>query len=240
MNPGRTLPANPVVQALAARVRSAGSAPLLTWYRPETGVRTELSTRTFANWVDKTANLLQTIGAETQVAGPVSVDHPGHWMSLLWPVAAWQAGCAYLAGQPDGDTELAVVGPEAPRQLAGLPTLACSLHPLGLGLGGLPDGVLDFTSEALAEPDVHWAAPVAEAGVAWLDTGREFSHADTAAVQPQAGRVLVRPGDAWETLAAAVVGPVLGGGSAVVVEGPADEAQLDRIRVAERVGGPMA
>lgn len=240
VNPGRTVPANPIVQALAQRVRSAGSAPLLTWYRPETGARTELSGRTFANWVDKTANLLDTLGVTGQVAGPLNVAHPGHWMSLVWPVAAWQRGCAYLAGAPDAASELVVVGPEAPAQLAGLPTLACSLHPLGLGLAGLPDGVLDFTGEALAEPDAHWATSVDEAAPAWLDADRLVSHAATAQVAPRPGRSLVRPDTAWETLAAAVLGPLLGGGSAVVVDGPVEPDQLARLAAAERADASMA
>ena len=146
---------NPVVSALSRRARGGGSDPLLTWYRPESGARTELSVRTVANWVDKTANLLEELGAEGAVAGPVSAAHPGHWMSLVWPLAAWQRGLAYVAGAPDATCEVVVTGPEDPRAHAGLTTLACSLHPLGLGLRGLGDGVLDFSTEALAQPDAH-------------------------------------------------------------------------------------
>ncbi len=60
------------------------------------------------------------------------------------------------------------------------------------------------------------------------------SHADLAATEPVAGRVLVRPSGALETLRAAVLGPLLGGGSAVVVEGAADDARLAAIRASER------
>jgi hypothetical protein len=46
--------------------------------------------------------------------------------------------------------------------------------------------------------------------------------------------VLVRPADALQTLRAAVIAPLIGGGSAVVVEGAADEGRLAAIRTAER------
>lgn len=234
------MPENPIVRALSERARRAGSEPLLTWYRPETGGRTELSARTFANWVDKTANLLDSLGVDGRVAGPLSVSHPGHWMSLVWPLAAWQHGCAYLAGEPDAGSELVVVGPEDPLPHPGLVTIACSLHPLGLALRDLSEGVLDFSGEALAEPDVHMAVPVDAAASAWLDADTDASHAATAEPTPQSGRVLVRPSSAWETLVSAVLAPVLGGGSAVVVEGPVEADALARIAAAERATSGMA
>jgi hypothetical protein len=52
--------------------------------------------------------------------------------------------------------------------------------------------------------------------------------------------VLVRPTTAWETLAAAVLAPLLVGGSAVVVEGPVDADALAAIEAAERVTARMA
>ncbi len=228
------------MRALTQRTRRSGADPLLTWYRPETGARTELSVRTVANWVDKTANLLATLGVEGRVAGPVSRSHPGHWMSLVWPLAAWQHGCGYLAGDPDAESELVVIGPEAPQAVPGRTTIACSLHPLGLGLRELPAGVLDFSGEALAEPDAHGAEPVEPSAAAWLDENRTLSHSATGDATAQPGRVLVRPSSAWETLSAAVLSPLLGGGSAVVVEGPVAAGALAAIGAAERVTVGMA
>ena len=225
--------------ALATRVRTAGADPLLTWYRPQTGERTELSVRTLANWVDKTANLLDTLGIESWVAGPVSLAHPGNWMSLLWPLATWQHGCGYRAGEPDAASELVVIGPREPRPYAGVPTIACSLHPLALGLRGLPDGVLDFTGEALAEPDAHVTVPVEAGATAWWDAERALSHAAVGDLAAEPGRVLVLPTTAWATLAA-VLGALLGGGSAVVVDGPVTEDERERIVASERVTGSMA
>lgn len=234
------VPENPIVRALHRAVRTRGAEPLLTWYRPETGGRTELSVRTVANWVDKTANLLDDLDVTGVVAGPVSVDHPGHWMSLLWPVAAWQRGCGYRAGEPDASCELVVIGPQDPQPRPGLTTIACSLHPLGLGLRDLPPGVLDFSTEALAQPDAHAAMPVEDSASAWTDEARELDHAATGLLSPQHGRVLVRPSSPWATLSAALLAPVLGGGSSVVVEGHLDADALARLAAAERVTTGMA
>jgi hypothetical protein len=55
---------------LARRVREGGSRPLLTYYRPAAGERTEFSATSFANWVDKTANLLSTLDVERGPATP--------------------------------------------------------------------------------------------------------------------------------------------------------------------------
>lgn len=234
---GSVTPPRTLIDVLALRVRSQGSRPLLTYYNPAAGERTEFSGTSFANWVDKTANLLATLGVDgSLVAGPVAPAHPGHWVSLIWPLACWQHGSAWAAvAPPPAGAALAVIGPEEPRALLPGATLACSLHPLGLPLAGLPAGVADYTTEVLAEPDAHWATPVLPAAPAWLDAGRELSHADLLAVEPITGRVLVRPSDPWRTLADAVLRPLLGGGSAVVVAGAVDDARLERIAASERV-----
>ncbi|QLQ16432.1 MAG: hypothetical protein HZY73_13090 [Micropruina sp.] len=79
------------------------------------------------------------------------------------------------------------------------------------------------------------ARPARDGGdVAWQDAGQRLTHAEVAATPPVTGRVLVRPSAPWETVRDAVVGPLLGGGSAVVVAGAADDARLARIRASER------
>lgn len=224
---------NPVVVALHRAARSRGSAPLLTWYGAD-GARTELSVRSFTNWVDKTANLLLDLDLDDLVvAGLVSRDHPGHWMSLIWPLATWQAGGSYVL---DGPGTVAVIGPEAPSAVPGAVTFACSLHPLGLGLRDLPSGVLDFTGEALARPDTPVIMPVESDAIAWVDDDARRTHADLD-VAPQPGRALVQPQSAWQSLAEAVIAPVLGGGSAVVVEGERSSEDLDRLSASERIAG---
>ena len=222
-----------VLAALQRRVRTAGAEPLLTHYDLAGGGRTELSVATFANWVAKTANLIEDLGADSGlVALPLALRRPGHWMTLLWPLAAWQRECAITLDAAGAD--VAVVGPDDPEPLVPGATLACSLHPLGLALRGLPDGVLDFTTEALAQPDRAGVLPNAPNAPAWIDGAEVYSHADLAATPPVSGRVLVRPSTALQTLRDAVIGPLLGGGSSVVVEGEADDARLAAIAASER------
>lgn len=223
---------------LAERVRARGSSPLVTYYDLDTGERTELSTTSFANWVDKTSNLLATLGIDDgNVAGPLSVEHPGHWISLIWPLAAWQHGCSYAAVARPAATgaDLAVTGPRAVESIAPGATVACSLHPLALPLPDLPAGVIDFTKEVLAESDAHWVAPVAPDAPAWVDETRSLTHRNLNELDPIAGRVLVRPSTAWETLATALLRPLLGGGSSVVVVGDAEQERLERLVAGERV-----
>ena len=52
-----------VLTALQRRARTSGGEPLLTHYDLDTGGRTELSVAPFANWVAKTANLIEDLGA---------------------------------------------------------------------------------------------------------------------------------------------------------------------------------
>jgi len=235
---GTVTPLRTPIELLARRVRSQGGRPLVTYYDPAAGERVEFSATTFANWVDKTANLLGTLGVEQGglVAGPLAVTHPGHWVSLVWPLACWQAGAAWAAVAPPvpAGAGLVVVGPADPHPLLPDATIACSLHPLGLPLAGLPAGVLDYTGNVLAEPDAHWAAPVLPDDVAWLDGERSASYLDLAGLPPSPDRVLVRPSSPWQTLADAVLRPLLGGGSAVVVAGDVDDAGLARIAASEK------
>lgn len=222
---------NPVIVALQRAVRTRGSEPLLTWYG--SGARVELSVRTFANWVDKTANLIEALDAAGgTIAGTVSRTHPGSWMSLVWPLAAWQRGCTYALDASSAD--LAVVGPDDPRPLPGATTLACSLHPLALGLRDLPDGVDDFSSEALAQPDAHWADDAAADAPAWIESGRRVSHAELGDLPGVRERRLVQTSDAFGTLEAALLAPLLGGGSAVLVDEPVEAGRLDGLRKSER------
>ena len=222
-----------VLAALQRRARTAGAEPLLTHYDIASGGRTELSVATFANWVAKTANLIEDLGADAgQVAVPLALQRPGHWMTLLWPLAAWQRECT-VSPQVEA-ADLVVIGPEDPQPILPGATFACSLHPLGLGLRNLPAGVLDFTTEALAQPDRAGTLPSGPNAPAWIDGTLVLSHDEVAEVTPVAGRVLVRPTDALGTLQAAILAPLLGGGSVVVVEGDADDARLVAIRRAER------
>ncbi|MDQ7991517.1 MAG: hypothetical protein REI45_02445, partial [Propionicimonas sp.] len=85
----------------------------------------------------------------------------------------------------------------------------------------------------------HWAVPVTGEDVAWIDEERTVRFGALAGLEPETGRVLVRPSTPWRTLADAVLRPLLGGGSAVVVAGATDDAQLARIASSEKVASGL-
>ncbi|GAB3624091.1 TIGR03089 family protein [Mariniluteicoccus endophyticus] len=211
---------------LDTRVRIDPSAPFLTCYASATE-RTELSARTFANWVAKTGNLLvddADLSPGDRVRLELLATRPGHWMTLVWVMAAWRAGVVVT----DGDADLVVTGPAAD---GGQGSYACSLHPLGLGLRDLPAGVTDFSSEALAQPDAWLGTGAADADVAWDVAGHTLTHGDLARVAGRATRALVVATDAYTTVQQALAAPLVGGGSTVVVT--ADIADADRERIAQ-------
>ncbi|MDN5570900.1 MAG: hypothetical protein L0G22_06545 [Propionibacteriaceae bacterium] len=218
------VPPTPVSAQLQRRVRSGGGEPLLTHYGAD-GARTELSVASFANWVDKTANLLDDLGLDedADIALPVLEEVPTHWMALVWPFACWRAGVGVRVcprAEADG-AELVVIGPVAPMPV-GEVTLACSLDPWGRPLGDLPPGVSDYAGEALAQPDV-FAGGGESSAMAWTDAGGVRTHSDVAALAPLAERVCASPGEAWEAVSL-LARVVLGGGSLVVVADPTADA----------------
>jgi|LSQX01.1.fsa_nt_gb uncharacterized protein (TIGR03089 family) len=228
----------PLLDLLNRRARDDGSGPFLTCYvgdgagsLPE---RTELSARSFANWVAKTANLLaDDVGLEPgdRVELRLAEEHPGHWMTLIWMMAAWQAGLAVTDSAGD-----VVVGGPLPGRAPAVPAYACSLHPLGLGLTDLPDGWTDFSGNALAQPD-DWfgAGPHSPDDVAWDMADGTRTFAELAEVEPMAGRALiVDPPDAWAAVRGCLAAPLLGGGSSVIALG-VDETRLTKIAADERV-----
>lgn len=246
--------------ALRTRVRLRGGDPLITYYAPSAGVRIELSARTFLNWVDKTANLAvdELDLAEGDVAVlPLATAHPGHWVTLIWVAALWQAGVLVRDAREAGaGPDLVVTGPEeyaddfpTARALGARATVACSLHPLGLGFPRPTGaGVLDYGAEVLSQPDVFVQAPATPGAPLWQGTGGgdDGGSRDWAEVAQDAeslitdahdgsyGRRLVRPATAYATVLAALVAPVLGDGSVLIVDGPVDDATVAQIAAAER------
>lgn len=222
---------------LRRRVATAGGEPLLTWYEPATGARTELSGATLLNWVDKTSHLLGELGVDTGDAVQLALagTAPGHWVSAVWELACWQVG-ATVALDPV-DAALVVTGPDwSAHAGSAVDVVACSLHPLGLPLpGSLPAPVLDYALEVRGQADVYPATPQPADLVAWTDGTRHLTQADLVAGSwPGPARRLVRPGDPWDTARDAVVRAVATGGSSVVVTGPVTDEQLERIRSDER------
>ncbi|SJN29543.1 TIGR03089 family protein [Luteococcus japonicus] len=225
------------ITALEQRVHRDGAQPLLTCYDEADGSRVEFSARTLANWVDKTANLIEAVGLDegSELGLPLLLSHPGHWVGLVWTLAAWQVGATVFAVPRDDleRVELAVVGPENPHPVPGVETVVCSLHPLGAGLPTPVAGVTDY-AEVLSQPDVHWRNPAPQI---WLDDGEQQVGAEAlAAITPAAGRNVVLPGadGPWADLGRLLLAPLAGGGSVVVVNNCELPDRLEAIAAAER------
>lgn len=224
---------------LRRRARAAGADPFLTWYQPATGARTELSALTLLNWVDKTSHLLDeldvTPGDAVRLA--LAVEAPGHWVTAVWELACWQVGA--VVSLDAAEAALVVTGPAwAAHAGAGVDVVACSLHPLGLPFAeALPTAVLDYSTEVRGQSDVYPAVVQPATAPAWADPERRLTQAELAALDAgPAGRRLVRPDAPWPTAVAAVLRPLLVGGSSVVVDGTVADAALEAIRQQEQTG----
>lgn len=214
-----------LTSSLQTRVATHGPQPFITYYDGDS--RIELSAITFANWVDKTANLIADLGHDD--GEPIDValaqSHPGHWVTLVWIGAAWQRGCPVNTQVTGAD--FLVVGPGDDRRADF--TVACSLHPLGLGFPTPPEGAVDYR-DVFTQPDLHDVSLEGEA--------YEWNGSPAPQVQARDTRLLLRdPAPGWEVVAQALVSPAMGTGSTVVVVGMNDE-QAARIGSDERVSGP--
>lgn len=160
---------------LTGSLRREPSRPLVTFYDDETGERVELSATTYANWVAKTAGLVEDelgLGAGDLVL----VDLPTHWLGAVWLGALWSGGQVVTTERDAAhDASLVVCGPDGldawAAGAADTPVVALSLRPLGAPFAGpLPPGVLDYGAIVLAQPDVYVASSAPEPGdPAWRD-----------------------------------------------------------------------
>ena len=149
---------------LAAALARDPAAPLVTFYDDLSGERTELSATTLANWVAKTANLLQE---EFDVAPgrTVGLALPVHWQTAAVLLGAWSCGAMVwetAAEDDDRFTDADVVLAAADRLPAleelELPELlGLSLHPLGMGMTGYTGPARDFALEVRGHGDVFTA-----------------------------------------------------------------------------------
>lgn len=218
------------ISALRRRLSTIPALPLFVHYDGAAGSRIELSGVTFANWVDKTCNFLDTQGVEPGEAVRLDLarTHPGHWVTAVWLAAIWQHACTVTIDE-DADVALVVAGPDA--FAFRVPTVACSLHPLGLAFDEVPTNCIDY-AEVLSEPDVHAQEATSAAQIAW---DPDVTYAVLAAAPARSDRRLfVDPASGWDTVADMLVAPLLGGGSSIVVT-DGDEALIERVRRDERV-----
>jgi uncharacterized protein (TIGR03089 family) len=150
MNVSDRTPADLLRSALAADP----ARPLVTFYDDATGERVELSVATFANWVAKTANLLQGDLA----AGPgdrLALLVPAHWQSAVWLLACSSVGVVADVGGDAARADLVVAGPgQFDAGLAcGGERIALSLAPLGRRFPTPPAGYADYAVEVPGQGD---------------------------------------------------------------------------------------
>ena len=147
----------------AAALRDAPAAPLVTYYDDTTAERVELSATTLANWVAKTANLLQD-EFDVGPGSTVAVALPVHWQTAAVLLAVWSCGATVLdtAAEDEGrladaDVVLAARDRLAPLEELDLPELmGLSLHPLGMGMTGYAGQARDFALEVRVHGDVFF------------------------------------------------------------------------------------
>ncbi|MFI9247571.1 TIGR03089 family protein [Streptomyces sp. NPDC053086] len=241
MNATDRTPADLLTSALAADP----GRPLVTFYDDATGERVELSVATFANWVAKTANLLQG----DLSAGPgdrVALLLPAHWQTAVWLLACSAVGAvADVTGDPAA-ADVVVSGPDsldAARACTG-ERVALALRPLGGRFPQTPPGFADYAVEVPGQGDRFAPfAPVDPREPALVVAGREFSAAEVVerASSEAGGLGLTGPGarllsglpyDTWEGLSAGLFAPLAAGGSVVLcrnLDRADDEALAKRI-----------
>ncbi|MEU6374094.1 TIGR03089 family protein [Streptomyces sp. NPDC046909] len=246
MNSTDRTPADLLRSALAA---DAGR-PLVTFYDDATGERVELSVATFANWVAKTANLLQG-ELSVEPGDRVALLLPAHWQTAVWLLACSSVGVVADVGGDPKAADVVVSGPDtldAARACSGS-RIALALRPLGGRFPQTPDGFADYAVEVPGQGDRFAPfAPVDPDEPALIVAGREFSGAEVVerAVAEAAALGLTGPGsrllsglsyDTWEGLSAGLYSALATGGSVVLcrnLEQLGEESLAKRIE-SERV-----
>ncbi|MGW8955727.1 TIGR03089 family protein [Streptomyces sp. NPDC055709] len=224
MNASDRTPADLLRSALAADP----ARPLVTFYDDATGERVELSVATFANWVAKTANLLQD-GLSAEPGDRLALLLPAHWQTAVWLLACSSVGVvADVGGDPAG-ADLVVSGPDglaAARACSG-ERIALALRPLGGRFPQAPEGFADYAVEVPSQGDRFSPyVPVDPDAPALAVAGTELTgaqlveraRADAAELGLAAGSRLLsgRPYDTWDGLSAGLYAPLATGGSVVL------------------------
>ncbi|MFI6350472.1 TIGR03089 family protein [Streptomyces sp. NPDC050560] len=223
--------------------------PLVTFYDDATGERVELSVATFANWVSKTANLLQgDLAAEP--GDRLALLLPAHWQTAVWLIAASAVGVVADVGGDPAAADLVVSGPdtlEAARGCRG-ERIALALRPLGGRFPEPPGGFMDYAAEVPGQGDrfaplvppepTDAALVVAGAAMSAADV-TERARADAAHLGltgPGSRLLSTRAYDTWEGLSAGLYAPLAAGASVVLVRNAgAGAADGDGAAMAKRV-----
>ncbi|MEU5811284.1 TIGR03089 family protein [Streptomyces sp. NPDC047718] len=245
MNASDRTPADLLRSALAADP----GRPLVTFYDDATGERVELSVATFANWVAKTANLLQgDLGAEP--GDRLALLLPAHWQSAVWLLACASVGVVAEVGGDPADADLVVSGPDTLEEAAACSgeRVALALRPLGGRFPQPPAGFADYAVEVPGQGDRFAPfVPVDPEGPGLAVGGEELSYAGLVGrARKDAAKLGLEPGsrvlsglgyDTWDGLSAGLFAALAAGGSVVLcrhldqlpAEGLAQRTEAERV-----------
>ncbi|MFJ7946623.1 TIGR03089 family protein [Streptomyces sp. NPDC096354] len=240
MNASDRTPADLLRSALAADP----ARPMVTFYDDATGERVELSVATFANWVAKTANLLQgDLAAEP--GDRLALLLPAHWQSAVWLLACSSVGVVVDVQGGPAAADLVVTGPDtldAARACRG-ERIALALRPLGGRFPQPPEGFADYAVEVPSQGDrfapfapVDPDEPALTVGGLGLTAAQLVARASEDAVElgltPGSRLLTGRTYDSWDGLSAGLFAPLAAGGSVVLCR---HLGQLDEDGLAKRV-----
>jgi uncharacterized protein (TIGR03089 family) len=247
VNGSERTPADLLRSALAADQ----ARPLVTFYDDATGERVELSVATFANWVSKTANLLQD-GLSASPGDRLALLLPAHWQTAVWLVACSSVGVTAEIGGDPAAADIVVSGPDTLEEAraCGGERMALALRPLGGRFPQPPAGFVDYAVEVPTHGDRFVPYAPVDPGGAALRLGAlelssaqlvERARADAAdrGLAPGSRLLSGLPYDTWEGLSAGLFGPLAAGASVVLCR-HLEELPEDKLaqRVAsERVTG---
>ncbi|MFE5024719.1 TIGR03089 family protein [Streptomyces sp. NPDC056656] len=241
MNATDRTPADLLRSALAADP----GRPLVTFYDDATGERVELSVATFANWVAKTANLLQGDLA-AQPGDRLALLLPAHWQSAVWLLACASVGVVADVGGDPAAADIVVSGPDSldkARACSG-ERVALALRPLGGRFPQPPEGFVDYAVEVPGQGDRFAPfAPVDPEEPALVVAGAELTGAevvekaradatDLGLTGPGSRLLSGLPYDTWRGLSAGLYAPLATGGSVVLcrhLDGLDEESLAKRV-----------
>jgi uncharacterized protein (TIGR03089 family) len=248
----RTPAAGPALPAdlLALALRRDPAAPLITYYDDATAERIELSAATLANWVAKTANLLQD-EFDVGPGSTVAVALPVHWQTAAVLLAVWSCGATVVDTATEDYGRLADVDvvlaahdrlaalEDAVEDTVDVELLALSLHPLGMGMTGYSGPARDFALEVRAHGDRFVPYEFPEPGAPGLRIGAlELTLGGLAEAARELGdrlgltagdRVLIDERTALEAGPVAwLLAPLAAGASLVLCRNPIEDVLVHR------------
>jgi len=229
-NPPRTFP-----ELLAARLKGDPGQPLVTAYDDTTGERTELSVTTYANWVSKTANLF-TDELGLDAGDTVLLDLPSHWLVPVFLGAAWSSALS-VTTDAEVANDLVVCGPDTiDRHGDADQVVACALLPFAVRFREpLPPDVLDYGVLWPGQSDVFVPLELPTPDTpAWLSTDDARTQAELLEEATGAGyasgvRLLTDVHPAADHAVPAFLGPLLSGGSLVLLRDPQEKTWPARL-----------